>query len=84
MCLAIPGKILERTTDHGLPMGLLDLAGARVKICLSLTPEAQVGDYVIIHAGFALQVLDEDEARATMVELERLAAASDPDPGPTL
>jgi hydrogenase expression/formation protein HypC len=82
MCLAIPGMILERFQDQDLPMGLLDVSGARVRTCLALTPEAGVGDWVIVHAGFALQVLDETEAQATLDEIARLAAVPDPDTEP--
>ena len=73
MCLAIPGRVLEKTEENGLVMGLIDYAGMRNKACLTYTPEAEVGDYVIVHAGFALQVLNEDEAEASLRELSRLA-----------
>ena len=73
MCLAIPGKVLEKTEENGLVMGLIDYAGTRNKACLTYTPEAEVGDYVIVHAGFALQVLNEDEAEASLRELGRLS-----------
>ena len=52
MCLAIPGKVLEKSEENGLVMGLIDFAGTRNKACLTYTPEAEVGDYVIVHAGF--------------------------------
>ncbi len=84
MCLAIPGKVLEINEENGLPMGLIDYAGTRNKACLTYTPEASVGDYVLVHAGFALQVLNEDEALASLRELSRLAgfmAADENDPG---
>jgi len=73
MCLAIPGRVLETFEENGLVMGLIDYAGARNQACLTYTPEAAVGDYVIVHAGFALQVLNEDEAQASLRELSRLA-----------
>jgi hydrogenase expression/formation protein HypC len=73
MCLAIPGKVLETFEENGLVMGLIDYAGMRNKACLAYTPEAEVGNYVIVHAGFALQVLNEDEAEASLRELSRLA-----------
>ena len=73
MCLAIPGKVLEKTEENGLVMGLIDYAGTRNQACLIYTPEARVGDYVIVHAGFALQVLNEEEAQASLRELARLA-----------
>jgi hydrogenase expression/formation protein HypC len=73
MCLAIPGKVLEKFEENGLVMGLIDYAGTRNQACLIYTPEAGVGDYVIVHAGFALQVLNEEEAQASLRELARLA-----------
>ena len=74
MCLAIPGRITERFEEAGLPMARVDYAGAVATACLSYAPEAAVGDYVLVHAGFALQVLNEDEAQASLAELTRLAA----------
>jgi hydrogenase expression/formation protein HypC len=73
MCLAIPGKVLEKFEENGLVMGLIDYAGTHNQACLATTPEARVGDYVIVHAGFALQVLDEQEAQASLHELARLS-----------
>ena len=73
MCLAVPGRVLEITEENGLVMGLIDYAGTRNKACLTYTPEAGVGDFVIVHAGFALQVLNEEEAAASLKELGRLA-----------
>ncbi len=79
MCLAIPGKIVQKFVENGLPMGLIDFSGARNNACLSYTPEAEVGHYVIVHAGFALQVLNEDEAMASLRELTRLSALMEAD-----
>lgn len=73
MCLAVPGRVLEISEENGLVMGLIDYAGTRNKACLTYTPEAGLGDYVIVHAGFALQVLNEEEAAASLKELGRLA-----------
>jgi hydrogenase expression/formation protein HypC len=81
MCLAIPGKILQTFTDGGQPMALVDYAGARNTACLAYTPEAGVGDFVIVHAGFALQVLNEQEAAASIAELSRLAGYLEHDGG---
>ncbi len=79
MCLAIPGKIVEKFEENGLPMGLIDFSGARNNACLAYTPEAEVGNYVIVHAGFALQILNEDEAIASLKELSRLSAFMEAD-----
>ncbi len=79
MCLAIPGKIVELFEENDLPMGLIDFSGARNNACLSYTPEAEVGNYVIVHAGFALQILNEEEAMASLRELTRLSAFMEAD-----
>ena len=79
MCLAIPGRITERYQDGDLPMARIDYAGAVATACVSYTPDAQVGDYVLVHAGFALQVLDEAEAEASLRELTRLSALLEAD-----
>ena len=79
MCLAIPGKVVELFEENGLPMGLIDFAGTRNSACLSYTPEAQIGEYVLVHAGFALQTLNEDEALASLRELTRLSALMETD-----
>lgn len=83
MCLAIPGRITERYEEGGLPMARVDYAGAVAAACLAYTPEAQVGDYVLVHAGFALQLLNEDEAQTSLAELARLAQVIELDGMPT-
>jgi len=60
--------------ENGLKMARLDYAGTENAACLEYTPEAEVDDYVIVHAGFALQLLNEDEARATLETLTELNA----------
>ena len=63
MCLAIPGKITKITEDHPiLRRGKVSFGGVIKNVNLAFVPEAQVGDYVIVHAGFALSRLDEEEA----------------------
>ena len=79
MCLAIPGKVLEIFEADQLTMGLIDYAGTRNQACLTYTPEVQVGDYVLVHAGFALQVLNEAEATASLQELSRLSSLMEAD-----
>jgi hydrogenase expression/formation protein HypC len=66
MCLAIPGKILKIDEQANLPMGEVDFSGVKKSVCLAFTPEAKVGDYVIVHVGFAIGVLDEKGAQATL------------------
>lgn len=66
MCLAVPGKIIEIYETGDLKMGKIDFGGAIREACLAYVPEAKVGDYTIIHVGFALNLLDEDEAQETL------------------
>jgi hydrogenase expression/formation protein HypC len=63
MCLGVPGKILSiEPNPLGMTMGKVSFGGVAKEVCLAYVPEAQVGDYVIVHAGFALNKLDEAEA----------------------
>jgi hydrogenase expression/formation protein HypC len=73
MCLAIPGKILEIYETNGLLMGTIDFGGVTREVCLSYVPEAKVGDYTIIHVGFALNLIDEKEALQTLTFLEEIS-----------
>ena len=77
MCLGIPGKIVNiEDNPLGVPMGKVSFGGIIKEVCLAFTPEVQLGDYVIVHVGFALSRLDEEEARQTLeafAELERIA-----------
>jgi hydrogenase expression/formation protein HypC len=80
MCLAVPGKIIEIYESGGLKMAKLDYGGVVREACLAYVPEAQVGEYAIVHVGFALSILDEAEALKTLEafeELDRLAQAED-------
>jgi len=72
MCLAVPGQVIEIYQENGLPMGRIDYAGVEGAACLAYTPEAAEGSWVIVHAGFALQVLDEAEAAASLATLSEL------------
>ena len=65
MCLGIPGQITEVVDDALLRMGKVDFGGAAREVCLAYVPEAKVGDYVIVHVGFAISQVDEEEARQT-------------------
>ncbi|MCP4357037.1 MAG: HypC/HybG/HupF family hydrogenase formation chaperone [Chloroflexi bacterium] len=72
MCLGVPGKIIERHESNGLPMGKIDFGGTVREACLSYVPEAQVGDYTVIHVGFAISLLSEEEAQATLDMLREI------------
>lgn len=72
MCLGIPGKIIEIYEQAGLKMGRVDFGGVIKEACLAYVPDAQVGDYTIIHVGFALNVIDETEAQKTLELFEQI------------
>ncbi len=66
MCLAIPGKLLEVSSENGLRMGRVDYGGTVTTACLEYLPEAEVGQYVVVHAGFGLSVINEAEVERTL------------------
>jgi len=74
MCLAVPGRILTIFEEEnlGLRRGKVDFSGIRKEVCLAYTPEARVGDYVLVHVGFALSVVDEQEAQRVFEALRQL------------
>jgi hydrogenase expression/formation protein HypC len=74
MCLGIPGKVLE-IVERELRMGRVAFGGVVKEVCLAYVPEAAVGDYVIVHAGFAISRLDEVEAARVLAYLEEIGAA---------
>ncbi len=79
MCLAVPGKVLAiEGDDPAFLRGQVDFSGVRREVSFAFTPEAQPGDYVLVHAGFALTVVDQAEALATLEELRRLGEAVEP------
>jgi hydrogenase expression/formation protein HypC len=72
MCLGIPGKIIEIHTSGTLKMARVDFGGVMREACIETLPEAKVGDYTIIHAGFALNLLSESEAQETLEMLRQM------------
>lgn len=83
MCLAVPGKIIEIYSAGGLRMGKVDFGGVVREACLEYVPEAELGDYTVIHVGFAISRLSEEEALAsleTLNEIADLSAELGPDP----
>lgn len=72
MCLGVPGQILETFRENDLLMGKVDFGGVARKVCLEHTPEAQVGDYVIVHVGFALSIVSPEEAQQVFTFLDRM------------
>ena len=73
MCLGIPGRLVEVRQQDDLPMGKVEFGGILKEVCLAYTPEAQVGDYVLVHVGFAISRIDETEAQETMDLLNEIA-----------
>ena len=71
MCLAIPGQI-QRLTDDELQMGTVSFAGVTKEVCLALVPGASIGDYVIVHVGFAISKIDEKAAKETLSLIEQV------------
>jgi hydrogenase expression/formation protein HypC len=88
MCLAIPGKVTEIDRSTSPVMGNVNFNGITRRVCLEWLPELQVGDYVIVHVGFAISKLDEEEARETLKLLEQMgdleteSGGGDPPPEP--
>lgn len=66
MCLGVPGKVVEIYETNGIPMGKVDFGGVSKEVCLAYVPEVQVGDYTIIHVGFAITRLDEQAAQESL------------------
>jgi hydrogenase expression/formation protein HypC len=72
MCLGIPGKVIDIRDESGLRMGRIDFGGVRKDACLSYVPEVALGDYVVVHVGFAISRVDEAEALRTLELLEQM------------
>ena len=73
MCLGVPGKILEMWDDPtGIKMGRVSFGGIVKEVCLATTPEAELGQYVVVHVGFAISTLDEEEAQRVLGYLEEM------------
>lgn len=74
MCLGIPGKLIEMSeSDGALPRGIVDFNGVRREVCLAYVPDIKVGDYAIVHVGFAISIVDEEEARKTFEVLKEMS-----------
>lgn len=72
MCLGIPGRVLETWREHDILLGKVDFNGVVKRVCLHHVADVQPGEYVIVHVGFALQKVDEDEAHKVFEFLEGL------------
>ena len=77
MCLAIPGKVLNIDTSVQPTMGTVSFGGIQKQVCLEWTPEVAVGDYVIVHVGFAISRMDETEALETLKLIDEIDGTLD-------
>lgn len=77
MCLAVPGKLLHVERDAVPLMGTVDFGGIQKKVCMDWMPEAKVGDYVIVHVGFAISKVDEEEALETLKMFKEMEGGLD-------
>ena len=79
MCLGVPGRVIEIIRDEGLGLsfGKVQFGGITKDVNLSYTPEVDVGDYVVVHVGFAISRLDEEEAHKVFTYLEKLDALAE-------
>lgn len=88
MCLGVPGQIIDIEDDTiGMPMGRVSFGGVAKRVCFAYTPEARVGDYVVVHVGFAISRIDEEEARKVYAYLREMGELDElepeqPDPVP--
>ncbi|MFF5033402.1 HypC/HybG/HupF family hydrogenase formation chaperone [Nocardia salmonicida] len=77
MCLAVPGKVLSLHERDGTMMSVVDFGGVHKEVCLEYIPDAAIGDYVVVHVGFAIQRLDEESALRTLAEFEHLGVLNE-------
>jgi hydrogenase expression/formation protein HypC len=82
VCLGIPGKVIKTYREHDVLMGKVDFSGVSKQVCLEHVPNVQIGQYVLVHVGFALSQIDEEEAQRVfdflkkMDQLEELSVPS--------
>ncbi|MBT3315545.1 MAG: HypC/HybG/HupF family hydrogenase formation chaperone [Anaerolineae bacterium] len=77
MCLGVPGKIIEIDDSKELRMAKVDFGGIVREACLAYLPEAKLGDYTVIHVGFAISLLSEEEAQASLETLREIVDLED-------
>ena len=77
MCLGVPGKVVEIYESEGLKMGKIDFGGVVREACLAYVPEIEVGEYTVIHVGFAISQIDEASAQETLRTFEELGLLED-------
>ena len=81
MCLAVPGKLVEEQSLGDNRLGIVQFGGIRRSVYLDFVPEAHVGDYVLVHVGFAISVVDEAEALQTFEYLKQMGELEELEPG---
>lgn len=77
MCLAVPGEVVDLSEKHGLRFGKVQFGGVSREVCMEYQPEARVGDFVLVHVGFAISTIDKEEAARTWEVLEQIGQTSD-------
>ncbi len=77
MCLAIPGELIELSEKHGLRFGKVRFAGISREVCMEYQPDAQPGDFVLVHVGFAISTIDRKRAEETWAVLEQIGQTAD-------
>jgi len=83
VCLGVPGRVMQvEPNAQGMAMGTVSFAGVNKEICLAYVPEAKVGDYVIVHVGFAISIVSEQEAEETFEILRRMGELAELEEGP--
>jgi len=82
MCLAVPGKILSITGEDVLRSGTVSFGGINKQVSLAYVPEVRVGDYVLVHVGFAISIVEESEARQTFEYLKQMGELEELGPRP--
>ena len=80
MCLGVPGQVMQiQENDQGMPMGTVSFGGIAKEVCLAYLPDVQVGDYVIVHVGFAISRVSEEEAQEVFETLRQMGELKDLD-----
>ena len=77
MCLAIPGKVEEVSTENGLRVGRVNFGGVVKRVCLDYVPEVEVGDYAIVHVGFAISKIDQKTAEETLETFRQMGVLNE-------
>lgn len=77
MCLGIPGKVIEIYDVDGIRMGQVDFGGLTKEICLAYVPEVEVGDYTVVHVGFAITQLDEQAAQESLALIRQVGSLAE-------